>query len=307
MWVKSGTQEARIAIAGLLVATSSFKMSTISLGGAGFQSVGFGSNGSFPRNVQLLSVGDSSFTARYEIFAEGRWLPLTSSYFFDGINLTRILSFSDDGRYFADIVGGDLGTLNEYASATNPVAFAETIEIRFLSQDNVFIGSKDGGSVIARLLGGNDYAEIHSGNNNFLNGNSGFDDIVIFGGAGRVLGGSEDDYIEINGGQFEKINGNRGNDYIVNYADFQVNVRGGSENDTIVSAAGSMNAYGDLGADTFVPLSGGFMIVKDYIPGFDSVDLSYLQPDYLIYQTESGLGVGDGFGPALLLEGVNTL
>ena len=113
MWVKLWTQETKIALVELLVATPSCKMSTISLGGAGFQSVGFGPNGSFPRNVQLLSVGDSSFTARYEIFAEGRWVPLTSSYFHDGINMTRILGFSDDGRYFAHIVGGDLGTLNE--------------------------------------------------------------------------------------------------------------------------------------------------------------------------------------------------
>lgn len=282
-------------------------MSTISLGGNGFQSVGFGPNGFPPRNVQLISEGDFSFAVRMEIFGEGQWNPGTYNYYHDGVRMTRMIGYSDNNKYYADISGGDLGTLDEYASAANPEAFGEAMETRILSQDNIFIGSKDGGSVRARLLGGNDYAELHSGNNNFLNGNSGFDDIVIFGGSGRVLGGSEDDRIEINGGQFESINGNRGNDYIVNFADLQINVRGGSENDTIVSAGGSMNAYGDLGADTFVPLSGAVMIVKDYTPGLDRIDLSYLEPDYVTLQTDEGLSIGDSFGLALFVEGITSL
>ena len=283
-------------------------MSTIASGGPGYQSLGFGSQGEpLPRNVQLISEGDFSFTASAEVYAEGLWRPSTFSYFHDGVRMTRIVGYSNDGRYYTDITGGDLGTLDEYATASNPRVFAENIEIRWLSQDNIFIGSKDGGNIKARLLGGNDYAELHSGNNNFLNGNSGFDDIVIYGGSGRVLGGSEGDTISIYGGQFESINGNRGNDYIVNHADLQINVRGGSENDTIISAAGSMNAYGDLGADTFIPLSGAFMIVKDYTPGLDRIDLSNLQPDYLTYQTDDGLGIGDSLGAALLVEGVTSL
>jgi Ca2+-binding RTX toxin-like protein len=283
-------------------------MTTITLSGNGYQSLGFGTEGKpLPRNVEVISVGDFSFSARCEQFREGQWHPSTFNYYHNGTRMTRMTGYSDNARYYSDTSGGDLGTLDEFASAGNLRTFGENMEARTLAQANTFIGSKDGGRVKARLQGGNDYAELHSGTNNFLNTNSGSDDIIIYGGSGKALGGSGADDIWIYGGQFSAINGNAGNDYIINYADLQTNIRGGNGDDTIVSAAGGMNAYGDSGADIFVPVSGSFMIVKDYISGVDVVNLSYLQQDYLVYQTDFGLGVGDSLGPALLLEGVTSI
>lgn len=283
-------------------------MTSIRLGGEGDQIIGYGTLGqSLPRNLKIISNALYSFAVRGEAYADNQWIPVTYTYFHDGTNFTRILAYSNDLRYYTSLKGGDLGTIDEYASASDARDFAENIEKRILARDNVLIGSKDGGRVVAKMKGGDDYAELHSGVNNFLNGNAGSDDIIIYGGTGRVLGGSSGDNIEIRGGKYGAINGNKGDDYIVNYADLQVNVRGGADNDTIVSASGSMNAFGDKGADTFIPMSGAFMVVKDFQPGLDSLDLSNLEEDYLVYRSGSGLGIGDSLGPALHLEGITSI
>lgn len=276
-------------------------MATITLGGSGYTQVGFDEEYPEPRNIRDVSSEYGSYTVKAELFAEGRWHDFYVDYEYNDFFYTRTNAKSVNGVYTADIQG-NLGTLNQWDSLTSL-----EIEKLILNQDTLFIGSDDGGSVRARLLDGNDYARLNSGNKNFLNGNNGLDTIVIYGGGGRVLGGSDDDTITIFGGNYESVNGNRGNDLITNYATSQVMIRGGSEDDTIISRGGSMNAYGDLGADTFTPFSAGYMVVKDYQSGVDRVDLSNLF-GYTTSQESQGLVVRNSLGSdVMLLQGVSSL
>lgn len=277
----------------------------INLGGWGYQSLGF-DNEPLIRDIQLRSESEGFVSASADIYAEGQWNAATLDFNYQGEKITKGILKSSNGRYFTELIGGSLGSLSAYSASDDPFSYVSSIEQGMLSENNSFIGSKQGGSVIIRLLGGEDYAELHGGADNFLNTNSGADDIVVYGGGGRVLGGSENDNITIYGGNMFRVNGNRGEDYIVNWADLQIDVRGGSEDDTIVSAGGSMNAYGDLGADTFKPLSGGFMVVKDYQAGIDKVDLSGLGANYSSRQGKDGLVVAIGGNVVMLLEGVGS-
>jgi len=278
----------------------------IKLGGWGYQSVGFG-NEPLIRNIQLRNESNGFVSSIADIYAEGQWNTSLIDFNYRGENITSGRLSSANGRYFTELIGGNLGLLSEYSASDNPLSYVAGIEYQMLAGNNSFVGSKQGGSVMARLLDGEDYAELHGGSDNFLNGNSGADDIYIYGGGGKVLGGSENDKITIYGGNMTRVNGNRGNDYIINWADLQTDIRGGSEDDIIVSAGGSMNAYGDLGADTFKPLSGGFMVVKDYTPGVDNIDFSGLSGGYQSSLNNEGLAVFVDGNPVLLLQGVSAL
>ena len=276
-------------------------MAVITLGGSGYQQLGFDAEFAEPRNIRVLTDEYGSLTIMAEIFGEGRWQDFIIDYEYNDFFLSRMNGRSVNGLYTAD-VKGNLGDFDQLDSLTGL-----ELEKLILDQDNVFSGSKDGGSVRARLLDGNDVASLNSGNKNFLNGNNGLDTIYIYGGAGRVLGGANEDSITVFGGNYESVNGNRGNDLITNYAASQVMIRGGSEDDTIISVGGSMNAYGDLGADIFTPFSTGYMVVKDYQSGIDRVDLSNLF-GYSTSQESQGLVVRNSLGSdVMLLEGVNSL
>ena len=276
-------------------------MSTITLGGSGNQQVGFDAEFPEPRNIRVLTDEYGSLTAMAEVFGEGRWQDFVIDYEYNDFFVSRANARSVNGIYTLDIKGilwdfDQIDSLNGFE-----------LEDILLDQDTLFIGSEDGGSVRARLLDGNDYARLNSGNKNFLNGNNGLDTIVIYGGGGKALGGADDDTITVFDGNYSSINGNRGNDLIANYAASQAMIRGGSEDDTIVSRGGSMNAYGDLGADTFTPFSTGYMVVKDYQSGVDRVDLSNLF-GYTTSQESQGLVVRNSLGSdVMLLQGVSSL
>ncbi len=151
-----------------------------------------------------------------------------------------------------------------------------------LAGDDTLYGPQDGADLEARLLGGNDTAALYSGFHR-VNTNAGNDTIFIEGGSGFLLGGSENDTIQIAGGEFSSINGNKGNDTITNFNGFFSNIRGGSDNDVLINSGGGMGLfYGDSGADTFIPYAVNqygavletFMLIKDYEPGIDTIDLS---------------------------------
>ncbi len=121
-------------------------------------------------------------------------------------------------------------------------------------------------------MGGNDYLEVVGGSNNFANGNKGSDHIVIRGGQGRYLGGADSDILEVFDAITDSwVNGNRSADLVSGNA-AGVTYRGGADNDTLAVSQG--NAWGDKGADTFSGVVGdGFVIVEDYTPGEDMVQL----------------------------------
>ena len=125
-------------------------------------------------------------------------------------------------------------------------------------------------SINIGLLEGDDFLEITGGVNNYANGNNGADNIVIKGGAGRYLGGSDNDRFEVTGAEAGTwVNGNRGQDLVIGGID-GVTYRGGSENDTLQVSAG--NVWGDLGADTFQAMAGqGVAVVQDYTTGEDVI------------------------------------
>ena len=155
---------------------------------------------------------------------------------------------------------------------------ASQFEIDLLAGDDFLSGSQDGGSVKARMLGGNDFVELFGGDDNDVNGNLGADTFELFGGGGRIRGGSEGDTINLYDGFYYVVNGNKGEDVLTNYAEFGNNIRGGSDSDLLMNRNGLGVFYGDSGFDTFLPFDSGdsstYMVVKDFEVGIDQIDLS---------------------------------
>ena len=173
-------------------------------------------------------------------------------------------------------------------------------EMNLLAGDDVLLGSQDGGSVKARMMGGNDFVEIWSGNENFANGNQGNDEIVLNGGRGQYLGGKDDDRIEVYGAEAgTQVNGNNGRDFITGYVD-DVTYRGGADNDILAVSAGTV--WGDKGADTFQAIAGdGVAIVQDFTAGQDLLQ-GIAGGGFTL--TEQGLSYGVGDDQMLLLAGI---
>jgi hypothetical protein len=225
------------------------------------------------------------------------------------------IEYQSDGSIYTEALGGQLsyfdnGELNPssqiqgYISGTNDGEQALEIEFnnsvdaslltlqnwegynQFISEvfadDNILSGSEDGGSVIATMLGGDDYVELFSGELNDVNGNAGADEINLFGGEGMIRGGRDNDSISIVEGSYS-VYGNKGDDYIENFS-LGVNdgisiAYGGKGDDVIVNFGGAMAAYGDLGSDTFVPWQTseeGLMRIYDFEVGVDTLNLSNL-------------------------------
>lgn len=150
------------------------------------------------------------------------------------------------------------------------------------ADNNVLLGSEDGGSIYATMLDGDDFVELYSGERNHVNGNSGADTINLLGGEGDIYGGKDNDTIQIVEGEYS-VYGNKGDDYITNYSlgsiDGDCIAYGGQGNDVIVNFGGAMAAYGDIGSDTFVPWQTGeegLMSIYDFEVGIDTLDLSNL-------------------------------
>lgn len=173
-------------------------------------------------------------------------------------------------------------------------------------------------SLIGRLMDGNDHLQIYNGLFNDMNTNQGNDTIALFGGGGSVRGGKDNDVIEIYGGFWNGVNGNMGNDKITNFAPDANIVRGGQGDDTLINAGGGGNFYGDRGADTFRPYAyddfgnyGGAMIIWDFEPGVDTLDLSTLGSGVYSINVPSGNTIvsvlyPDGFDQIVaVVEGVH--
>ena len=230
-------------------------------------------------------------------------------------------STSSDGSITGNLTGFDVGTFDGYTNVfvdgvnlpleslveASGIEAIRSLEASLFTGDDFLDGSIDGGSVVARLGDGNDSAIISSGLFNDVNGNQGNDYFRIEGGSGRIRGGKGSDVVDITGGQYDAINGNNGNDIITNWSEFAGNVRGGQGDDLIIGAGGGMYAYGDLGRDTFKPYVGSSMIVMDYQPGYDSVDLSALGSNYNIVTGTTGLLIGVGSEVVVALEGAFSL
>jgi hypothetical protein len=184
---------------------------------------------------------------------------------------------TDDGYIVAYIENINI-TVDELFATGGDKEALNQLEAKLLSGDDVLRGSVDGGSVKARMLGGNDFVEIFGGNDNDVNGNLGADTFELFGGGGRIRGGSEGDTINLYDGFYYVVNGNKGEDILTNYAEFGNNIRGGSDGDLLINRNGLGVFYGDSGSDTFLPFDSGdsstYMVVKDFEVGIDQIDLS---------------------------------
>ena len=98
-------------------------------------------------------------------------------------------------------VGGITKSVDSLLAAATSEQAARDWEASLLTGDDTLIGSLDGGSVAARLMGGDDFLELHSGLLNDVNTNWGNDRIRLFGGGGTVRAGKDDDVIDVVGGQ----------------------------------------------------------------------------------------------------------
>jgi len=175
---------------------------------------------------------------------------------------------TNDG-YFDTFLSGINTSVDQMVAVEGDVQAARNLEASFFSGDDRLIGSADGGSVAARMLDGNDSVVLYGGNENDVNGNRGEDRFSLFGGGGRVRGGSDSDVIDVIGGEWRVVNGNKGNDIVTGNA-AGVTYRGGADNDILAVSAGTV--WGDKGADTFRGVAGdGFVTVEDYTPGEDMV------------------------------------
>ena len=179
------------------------------------------------------------------------------------------------------------------------------------SGDDWVDGSLVGGSVWARLMGGNDVINLFTGLNNFVNGNAGNDVINLAASPdgysdGNILGGRDNDWIIIHEGavwgvdEGMIINGNKGDDLIENYGKCY-QLRGGADNDRIINYGGTCFVWGDRGADTFVPWAlntngdfGGFMEINDFNPyEGDTLDLSNLGTYNKLHYDANSDGITD--------------
>ncbi len=140
---------------------------------------------------------------------------------------------------------------------------------QFTDADDTLIGQAN---IKFRMMGGNDLLEVTGGIDNFANGNRGEDKIILLGGQGRYLGGSDNDIFEVFAAdEGTLVNGNRGEDTITG-AVSGVIYRGGKDNDTLALSQGEV--WGDLGVDLFRGVTGdGYAVIQDYTIGEDFVDL----------------------------------
>lgn len=205
-----------------------------------------------------------------------------------------------DDNYFATYIENISMSIDELRALEGNVEAARQWEVDLLSGDDVLSGSIDGGSVKARMMSGNDFVEIFSGNENFVNGNQGNDQIVLYGGKGLYLGGSDDDKIEVDGAEAgTQVNGNSGRDFITGNVD-GVTYRGGADNDILAVNAGII--WGDKGSDTFQAITGkGVAVVQDYRSGEDLLQ-GVAGGSFTL--TGQGLSYGVGGDQMLLLVGI---
>ena len=208
--------------------------------------------------------------------------------------------FSTNDGYIAAYISEFSATVDELAAIGGSEDLARKWEMNLLSGNDILLGSQDGGSVKARMMGGNDFVEIWSGNENFANGNQGNDEIVLNGGRGRYLGGSDNDSIEVYGAEAgTQVNGNNGRDFITGYVDGVI-YRGGADDDILAVSAGTI--WGDKGSDTFQAIAGeGVAIVQDYTAGEDLIK-GIAGGSFTL--TEQGLSYGVGGDQMLLLAGI---
>ncbi len=178
---------------------------------------------------------------------------------------------------------------------------------QYADKDDYLLNQRD---VKLRMMGGDDVVEIIGGDDNFVNGNMGSDQILVRGGKGRYLGGSEgdvfiayggeenfvygqkgDDEIHVRGG-FGTYSGGDGNDLIsvegtitsgtlVNGNDGKdvvtgrvagVTYRGGADDDELAVSQGDV--WGDQGDDIFTGRTGdGYAVIHDYSVDEDRINL----------------------------------
>lgn len=180
--------------------------------------------------------------------------------------------------------------LSTYGANDYSVGFTDDFASLYAGDDYLY-GRKDGYSITARLMAGNDWVEVYSGTSNDINTNMGSDYMVAYGGNGMLRAGKDADEIVIVDGDYIHINGNNGSDTITNYSKFAGTIFGGKDDDLLINAGGGGYFYGNLGNDTFRPYaidSDGFetelMIIKDFELGADYLDTSYLgswKADYI--------------------------
>jgi hypothetical protein len=215
-----------------------------------------------------------------------------------------VMSYNSD----PGIVGGfntffqpnDLDVLLSLHGAENDYLPQFSQSVRSFLGDNVDV-LKGQSNINIGMLGGDDILEVVGGTNNFANGNRGSDHIILRGGLGHYLGGSENDRLDVFDAEAGSwINGNKGEDTVTGSIE-GVTYRGGSENDLLSVSAG--NVWGDKGSDIFQAVGGsGVAIVEDYEPGLDFVQRV---SGGIFSSADGGISYGVGGDQMLLLLGIS--
>lgn len=161
-----------------------------------------------------------------------------------------------DLRVLVELWGGEDGLENAFVQLTDA-------DESLMDQANINV----------LMMGGDDALEVINGTNNYANGNTGDDEIILLGGQGQYLGGKNDDIIEVFGADAgTSVNGNLGEDFVAGSV-AGVTYRGGKDRDVLAVSQGDV--WGDMGADTFRATKGdGFAVIHDYVSGEDLVDLA---------------------------------
>ncbi len=161
-----------------------------------------------------------------------------------------------DLRVLVELWGGEDGLENAFVQLTDA-------DESLMDQANINV----------LMMGGDDALEVINGTNNYANGNTGDDKIILLGGQGQYLGGKNDDIIEVFGADAgTSVNGNLGEDFVAGSV-AGVTYRGGKDRDVLAVSQGDV--WGDMGADTFRATKGdGFAVIHDYASGEDLVDLA---------------------------------
>lgn len=228
---------------------------------------------------------------------EGQWLTVvgtqgTNTYNITGIGSVRLdFSLGTEGASVnlatGQILNGGFGNTGTITGATP--------EVLGTDHGDLLIGNGWDNSFIPR--GGDDTIDGGGGSNRVRYDTTGMSDLEIDLSAGTASGSFNGVAFTDTLTNIQRARGGAGDDLIIgNAADNRL--EGGAGNDTLVSSAGNDTLVGGAGADTFVINGNGHVMIMDYTPGVDIIDVRGLnltqeQVDNAVFFEQGGALVGN--------------
>lgn len=173
---------------------------------------------------------------------------------------------------------------------------------------DLITSSTEGGNLKVSTGAGNDEVRLLSGSGfNNIRTQADIDTIIANGGTGSIRAGAGGDVITLNGGDYDLVYGNGGSDDFIISGGMH-SISGGEGGDSFEWSGGKSIAFGGIGSDTYKPTGTGSLIVKDFDPLSDKINLSLI-PNYKTSVMPGGVSLVDSFTgtEVLFLEGLTSV